>query len=397
MKPDLPPPSPLDFHPTIFDFPQENRFKLPNGRMVERVSADPQKLEEYCQAKFGKSWPSIRCDAEVDLASRLIAITDRMTALEAFLQKGQPPETLIEAYDDIDDALCAAYGDGSLKALVLMGHLSLTIGGKFPPLQKPGIGIGSIRAAADLGYIAAYCFLGDHLLKDGRADEAVMAYQQGAEKGCSACLYQLGQFTERGVGGIVQSDRAAFDFYLQAAEKNYPPADVALAKLWLCSPQLPQPANLEAVLKERVEMRCEGAEMTLAELYLRTSSSSESKRKVLSLYRCAAAYGDAEAQIQLAKLLAGKEPGVLDVQIDTEEAERWYMRVRDSEFVSPALKAHACLELGHLFMKQGIYDAATHHFYGASSTCSEAVELQKICEMKAEAQSQQWQQEGDIE
>ncbi|HFL2189465.1 TPA: hypothetical protein ACG3DQ_004532, partial [Pseudomonas putida] len=358
--------------------------------MVELVSSDPEKLEEYCQAKFGKSWLSIRCDAEQDLATRLIVIADRIPPLEALLIKGQPPETLVEAYDDIDEALLGAYGDGSLKAVVLMGHLS-TIGSKFPPLAKPGAGIVSFQAAADMGYIAAYCFLGDHLLKEGRAVEAATAYQQGAQKGCSACLYQLGQFTERGVGGLVQSDRAAFDLYLQAAEGNYPPADVAMAKLWLRSPQqLPKPSNLGAVLRERVEMSCDGAEVTLAELYLHFDNSAQTMREVLSLYRCAAAYGDVEAQMKLARLLAGIESAVqgalaLNLQVDADEAEKWYLRVCGSQYASRAQVARANFELGQLFISNGKYAQAAGHFQRACNYVPEAVNQQLKCERYAEA------------
>ncbi|PVZ42585.1 tetratricopeptide repeat protein [Pseudomonas sp. CC120222-01a] len=386
MKPDFPPVSPLDFHPIILDSFQENRLKLPNGCMVEQVASDPEKLDEYCLAAFGKSWLRVRCDAEVELSSRLIEITDRMAPLEVLLRKGQPPETLIQAYDDIWEALEKAHSDGSLKALVLMGHLSLRIGSKFPPLANPRAGDEAFLMAADLGYIAAYCSLGDYLLEEGRADEAATMYQQGAQKGCSACLYQLGQFTERGVGGLAQSDSAAFDFYLQAAEQNYPPADVAMATLWLRSPLQPlQPTRLETVLKERVEMRCDGAEMALAGLYLHTNSSNGTKRKVISLYRCAAAYGDVDAQMKLARLLAGNEFGVLDVQVDLREAERWYLRVCGSEYASPGLAAKAKLELAHLYMSQGKFSEAAHHFFGVSKVFPEAAELQAKCERFAEA------------
>jgi TPR repeat protein len=386
MKPDLPPPSPLAFHPTILDATQENRLKLPNGRMVELVSSDPEKLEEYCQANFGKSWPNIRCDAEVELATRLCEITDRMAPLEALLQKGQPPETLIAAYGDIWDGLEKAYGDGSLKALLLMGHLSLTIGENFPPLAKPGAGLATVQMAIDLGYVAAYCYLGDHFLKEGRAQEATEAYQQGAEKGCRACLYQLGHFAERGVGGVARSDRAAFDLYLQAAEGNYPPADVAMAKLWLQHPhKLLQPENMTAVLRACVEMRCDGAEMVLADAYLRSDSSSETKRRVMSLYRCAAAYGDVDAQMKLARLLAGKDLGVLDVQVDSEEAERWYLCVCGSEYTSPAQAARANFELAQLFMSNGKYIQAAGHFHRASGYVPEAEYQQLKCERYGEA------------
>ncbi|MBH3389421.1 sel1 repeat family protein [Pseudomonas putida] len=391
MKPDLPSASPLAFHPTILDTPQENRLKLPNGRMVELVSADPEKLEEYCQEKFGRSWPSIRWDAKVDLATRLIAITDRMAPLEALLQKGQPPETLIEAYDDINDALLGAYGDGSLKALMLMGQLS-TLGSKFPPLAKPGAGIGNFQAAADMGYIAAYCFLGDHLLKQGRAVEAATAYQQGAQKGCGACLYQLGQLTERGVGGLVQSDRAAFDLYADAINWNYPPAWVAIARLWLRSPRkLPRPEQVVQMLEECVQMECEGAAMVLAEISLCHNRTSYTKRAVMTLYRCAAVEGDIEAQLKLASLLADEGACEMGVEPDYEEASCWYLRVCKSENASPAQAARAHLEIGHLLMEKDKYDQAAHHFSFASCTYLEAVELQHICEKKA-ANLSRWQQ-----
>lgn len=334
---------------------------------------------------------NIRCDAEQDLATRLIVIADRIPPLEALLRKGQPPETLVEAYDDIDDALLGAYGDGSLKAVVLMGHLS-TIGSKFPPLAKPGAGIGSFQAAADMGYIAAYCFLGDYLLKEGRAVEAATAYQQGAQKGCSACLYQLGQFTERGVGGLAQSDRAAFDLYADAINGNYPPAWVAIARLWLKrSGKLPRPEHVVQMLKECVEMKCEGAAMALAEVSLGHNYSSYTKRAVMTLYRCAAVDDDIEAQLKLASLLADEGAYEIGIEPDFDEASCWYLRICKSENASPAQAAQAHLEIGHLLMEKDKYEQAAHHFSMASPTYLEAAELQHICESKAD-HLRRWQQ-----
>lgn len=298
MKPDLPLVSPLSYHPTIFETPLESRLKLPDGCMAGQVSSDLTELDDYCQSKFSKTWSSLRCEALQDLATRMGAINGRISALEVLLRKGQSADTLIEVYDDLYEALAVAYADGSLNALIVIGKLCLTIGANFPPLGRSGKGIEAVKMAAELGNVAAYCFLGDYFLKEGRAQEAVTAYQSGVEKGCSACAYQIGQFAERGVGGIFKSGRVAYDHYLRAARDNYPPAQVAMAQLWLKrSEQLPMPANLVEMLKDCIEMRCERAEITLAEFYLCTDSSADEKGKVLSLYRCAAVDGDVEAQL----------------------------------------------------------------------------------------------------
>jgi TPR repeat protein len=159
-----------------------------------------------------------------------------------------------------------------------------------------------------------------------------------------------------------------------------------MAKLWLQHPhKLLQPENMTAVLRACVEMRCDGAEMVLADAYLRSDSSSETKRRVMSLYRCAAAYGDVDAQMKLARLLAGKDLGVLDVQVDSEEAERWYLCVCGSEYTSPAQAARANFELAQLFMSNGKYIQAAGHFHRASGYVPEAEYQQLKCERYGEA------------
>lgn len=389
MKPDLPPVSPLSYHPTIFETPLESRLKLPDGRMAGQVSSDLAVLDDYCQSQFNKTWSFLRCEALQDLATRVEAINGRISALEDLLRKGQSAETLVEVYDDLYEALAAAYADGSLNALIGIGKLCLTIGAPFPPLGSSEKGVEAVKMAAELGNIAAYCFLGDFFLKEGRVQEAAAAYQSGVEEGCSACAYQLGQFAERGVGGVVKNDRAALDYYFRAARDNYPPAQVALARLWLKRSELfPMPANLVEMLKDCIEMRCESAEMTLAGFYLRPDSSPDAKGTVLSLYRCAAVDGDVEAQLKLASLLAGNGTAEVDVQPDAEEAARWYRRICGDDNATLIQQAMAHLELAHLLMKQGKYDKAVLHYFGASHLYPEAVELQNACERRVEARYQ---------
>ena len=113
-------------------------------------------------------------------------------------------------------------------------------------------------------------------------------------------------------------------------------------------------------------------------------------REVLSLYRCAAAYGDVEAQMKLARLLAGIESAVqgalaLNLQVDADEAEKWYLRVCGSQYASRAQVARSNFELGQLFIRNGKYAQAAGHFQRACNYVPEAVNQQLKCERYAEA------------
>ncbi|UDU79070.1 hypothetical protein [Pseudomonas sp. HN2-3] len=376
MKPDLPPVSPIAFHPMNTETPLQSRLKLPDGTMVGQVCPDPAKLDDYCQSKFGRSWRSIEWFCLRSLATRIEALRGRLSPLEALIKQGQSAESIDAVTDDIWEALGAAYSDGSTAALILISKFSLAKG--------TGSMEGAIMAA-DLGNVAAYCFLGDHYLSKEQVEQAAAAYQQGMAKGCSACEYQLGQFAERGVGGQLKSVRAAFDHYAEATMGNYPPAWVAIARLWLSDPgELPRPERLVEKLKECIEMRCEGAATALAEIYLAHDQSSDTKRMVMSLYRGAAVGGDIETQLKLASLLEGEGASEMEIEPDPEEALRWYERVYSSENASPAQAILAHLKLGHLFMGKNQYDPAAHHFSFVSKTYPEAVELRKICKEKGE-------------
>ncbi|NQD75331.1 hypothetical protein LOY42_13590 [Pseudomonas sp. B21-023] len=376
MKPDLPPVSPIAFHPMNTEPPLQGRLKLPDGRMVSQACPNPANLDDYCQSKFGRSWRSIERDCLRSLANRIEALRGRFLPLEALINQGQFVESLDALSGDIWESLGAAYSDGSSAALILISKLSLITG------------TGSMEGAmmaADLGNVAAYCFLGDHYLSKEQVEQAAAAYQQGMAKGCSACEYQLGQFAERGVGGQLKSVRVAFDHYAEATMGNYPPAWVAIARLWLSDPgELPRHERLVEMLKECVEMRCEGAATALAEIYLAYDQSSYTKRMVMSLYRGAAVEGDIETQLKLASLLAGEGASEMEIEPDPEEALRWYERVYSSENASPAQAILAHLKLGYLFMGKNQYDRAAHHFAFASDTDLEAAELQRICEEKGE-------------
>lgn len=386
MKLDLPPVSPLAFHPSQFEYPLESRLKLPDGRMVGQVCPDLEELDEYCRANYGDHWWSLRCHALQDLAARLAAISGRIPALHALLRAGQPAETLKDAYDDIHDSLMSAYSDGSLQALLLAGKLSLEVGEHFPPLATAGTGIETIEMSAQLGNAAAYCVLGDYYLCERRVEAALGEYQKGAAVQCSACIYQLGQLAECGLVST-DSGRSAYDFYLIALEENYPPATVALAKAWVKNPnEHSRPSNLVQALIDCVDMRCERAELTLAEVYTINGRSSEVMKTVLSLIRCAAVYGDVEAQLKLAGFLSGSGAGELNIQEDVEEAERWYLRVCGADGASLDQKAQASCELAHLFMRRGKFNQAAHHFFRASTVYPEAAALQEKCERFVEAQ-----------
>lgn len=384
MKPDLPPVSPFKFPPLNLDQPLESRLKLPDGSMVKEGYRDPDCFDIHCQSRFGRNWFSIRAECIEHLEARLGAISVRIKTLETLLKQGQPPESLLTAYDDIYEQLEMVYADGSLGALVMISKLYL-VGAQFPPLATPGGGLKAAVMAAEFGYVSVYSFLGDYHLGEGRAYEAAEAYESGAYKGCSVCKYQLAQFAERGVGGQLKSVRAAFDLYAEATMGNYPPAWVAMARLWLRNPgEMPRPEHLVGMLKECVEMRCEGAATALAEIYLAHDHSSDTKRVVMSLYRCAAVGGDIEAQLKLASLLAGEGAREMEIKLDPEEALWWYERVYDSENASPDQAVLAHLKLGHLFMAKDQYDRAAHHFAFASDTYLEAAELHRICEKKGE-------------
>lgn len=382
MKPDLPPVSPVKFPPLNFSQLLESRIRLPDGRMLKEVGGDPASLEGYCQCSFGRSWFDIRAEYVESLDARLGLISARITTLEVLLRQGQPAESLITAYDDICEQLDMAYADGSLEALVMMSKLSL-VGGRFPPLGTSGKGVEAAVMAAEFGYVSAYHFLGDYHLGEGRAYEAAGAYQKGSERGCIVCSYQLGQFAERGVGGITKSDRAAFNFYADVY-LFYPPAAVAIGQLCLRNmTEFSRPANLTLTLEIAVEMQCDGAAVVLAECYLLTQRTSYVKRKVMSLYRCAAVGGDIETQLKLASLLADEGAAEMEIEPDLEEAVWWYERVCCSESATPAQAIQARLGLGHLFMGKEQFDRAAHHFSFASDTDLEAAEIQHICEEKA--------------
>ncbi len=384
MKPGLPPVSPLNFPPLNLDQPLENRLKLPDGSVVNEGYRDPDWFDIVCQSRFGRKWFAIRAECVEHLEARLSAISARIKTLETLLQQGQDAESLLTAYDNIREQLEMVYADGSLGALVMMSKLSL-IGVRFPPLATPGRELEGAAMAAELGYVSAYIFLGDFHLGERRAYEAAGAYESGAYKGCSACKYQLGQFAERGVGGKLKSVRAAFDLYAEATMGNYPPAWVAIARLWLSNPgKLPRPMHLAEMLKDCVEMRCEGAATALAEYYLALGPSSDTKVVMMSLYRCAAVGGDIEAQLKLASLLAGDGAWEMEIMPDPEEALCWYERVYSSENASPEQVVLAHMKLGHLLMAMQQYDRAAHHFAFASDTHLEAAELQRICEEKGE-------------
>lgn len=384
MKPDLPPVSPLTFPPLNLDQPLESRLKLPDGSMVKEGYRDPDCFDIHCQSRFGRSWSSIRAECIEHLEARLGAISVRIKTLETLLKQGQPPESLLTAYDDIYEQLEMVYADGSLGALVMISKLYL-VGAQFPPLATPGGGLKAAVMAVEFGYVSAYSFLGDFYLAEGRVYEAADAYESGAYKGCSACKYQLGQFAERGVGGQLKTVRAAFDFYAEATMGNYPPAWVALARLWLRNPrELPRPEHLVEMLKDCVEMRCEGAATALAEYYLALGPSSDTKFLMISLYRCAAVGGDIEAQLKLASLLAGEGAWEMEIMPDPEEALCWYERVYSSENASPDQVVLAHMKLGHLLMAMQQYDRAAHHLAFASDTHLEAAELRQICEEKGE-------------
>ncbi|WP_409322632.1 hypothetical protein [Pseudomonas putida] len=386
MKPNLPPVSPLEFHPSQFESPLEGRLKLPDGRVVGEVCSDLAYVDEYCHANYGDSWWTLRCHALEDLAARLFAISGRIPALDALLRAGQPVETLSDAYNAIYDSLMSVYADGSLQALLMAGKLSLEVGERFPPLATSGKGVETIEMSAQLGNAAAYCVLGDHYLSGRRVDAAIREYEKGAALKCSACVYQLGQLAEH---GLISEDsgRSAYDFYLFASAENYPPATVALARLWLKNPnEHSRPPNLVQSLIDCAEMRCERAELTLAEVYVLDGRYAEVMKRVLSLTRCAAVYGEVEAQLKLAAFLSGGAAGELNIQADVEEAERWYLRALEADSASQDQKAQASFELAQLFMKCGKYDQAAHHFLGASSVYPEAAALQDKCERFAEAQ-----------
>ncbi|PVZ42586.1 hypothetical protein [Pseudomonas sp. CC120222-01a] len=280
MKPDLPPVSPRKFHPSLIETPVENRLNLPDGRMAEEISTDRQILAEYCQSYYGETWASLRCAALHDLSTRLGAIRERIPVFEELLDKGQPAISLRGVYDEMYQSLLALYAKGSLNALLVIAELQL-IGDRFPPLRNSGKEMDALRVAEDEGNIALYAFLGDHLLKEKRVEEAAVVYHRGTEMGCSACHYQLGQLAEWGVGEAPNSAEIAYAHYQQAARMNYPPASVALAKLLLTNTAtICQPISLVQNLEYAVELGCEGAAVMLNQILTRLRKTSDTPQSL---------------------------------------------------------------------------------------------------------------------
>lgn len=385
MKQELPPISPSQFHPICLDTTLDNSLKLPDGRRSGEVSTDPVELDVYCQAKFHKSWSALKCDAQIDLVTRLADIDARLPAFEELLRLGHSPATLGGAYREFVESLRELHHDGSLNALILIGKVEISIGRYFQLQDSEALGIEALLSAINLGSVAALSILGDHFLAQGKVAEAIAVYREGADQECSVCLYQLGRFTEQGVGAITVSEKAAFDLYRKASNYNYPPAAVAMVKLWLRSSEpLPLPDNPISIVRDALDIGCEGAAMVLAELYQCTDGVVDAPRKVASLYRCAAIDGDAAAQLRLASLLAGNELSKISIQQDTKEAIAWYRRILESKDSPPAIEGQARLELAQLLMWQQKYAEAAHHFSLAVEHCPEALKLKNVCELKAE-------------
>lgn len=385
MKPDLPQISPTQFHPIFVETTLDNRLKLPDGQRSGEVSTNPFELDVYCQSSFGKSWSIVKCDAQGDLVRRMADMNARLSAFKELLRHGQPAATLDGAYGEFVESLRELHNDGSLNALILIGKIEFSIGCYFQSQDTQSLGVEALRGAINLGSAAAFSILGDNFLVQGRVDEAIAVYREGAGKKCSVCLYQLGRFTEQGIGEFTISEKAAFDLYREASNYNYPPAAVAMVKLWLRSSEsLPLPENPISIVRNALNMGCEGAAMVLGELYQCTDSAVDISGKVASLYRCAAIDGDVAVQLRLANHLAGNELSKISIQQDNKEAIAWYRRILESGDSTAAIEGKARLELARLLMWQQKYVEAAHHFSIAAQYYPDVVKLQKICEFKAD-------------
>lgn len=84
------------------------------------------------------------------------------------------------------------------------------------------------RKSAEAGYAPAQVWLGDILDKAEEDEEAVVWYRKAAEQGDAAGEFGLGLMYGKGEG-VKQDESQAFRHFLKAAEKNYPPAMLAVA------------------------------------------------------------------------------------------------------------------------------------------------------------------------
>lgn len=381
MNHDFPSPSPTQFRPFQIDTPLYDRLLLPNGRRVGEISTDHEEINEYCLANFNESWHSLRFSALSVLADRLNEIQGRIPPLQALLEAGQPSDTLIPSFGHISEALQALANDGSIEALVILGMFQLSVGHHFMPGRGLSKGRKTIREAIRLGSTCGHVLLGDSYLEAGEAEKAAGAYTEGYNQGCSVCCYQLAKLHEKGAGPIPRDQLLAFKFYRCAHENNYPPAAVAMVRLWLRSAEiLPLPCDPTVLAEDAFASGCDGAGTLLAELYEVGDGARSNPLLAVSLYRCAAIQGDPEAQIKLADMLAGISHSDLPVAPDKNEAEQWYLRICGTSGLSSDLSSRAYFEMGKLLMWRRDYEGATHFFYKACQLgCAEASTLHRVC------------------
>jgi TPR repeat protein len=388
MKPELPPISPAQFRPTSYEVPLYDRLKLPNGLRVGEVTKDIARLELYCQSHFSLDWISVKYEAILALSDRVFHVENQLPALEALLAVGQPPDSLRSVFCQILETLDELVSDGSLNAQLLIGMAHFRIGRFFDPEHSESNGAEALHEAIRLGNKNGFFLLGDRYLVTGKVQEAIDTYREGSEQGCSVCSYQLAQLIECGAGSLTENVHAAFTLYRQAYEANFPPAGISMVRLWLRSTEpLPLPGEPTLIVSDLMDMGCKGATMLQAELHEYGAEGRYLPVSAISLYRCAAVQGDPAAQLKLASMLSGSYQGGLPISRDENEAIQWYERVCGLTDCPPSLLRQAHMELGSLLMWKKIYDVAASNFYIAVQLgVPDAVQLQRLCEERAERQ-----------
>tara|TARA_R110000824_G_C15077234_1_gene663985 strand:+ start:145 stop:900 length:756 start_codon:yes stop_codon:yes gene_type:complete len=107
----------------------------------------------------------------------------------------------------------------SLAALAAMLGLSFTLAGGVSADPLPGA-----QAAFDRG-LAAH--------RAGDVASAVAEWEAAAEDGHTGAAWLLGNLYDKGVGGVVQDDGKAYEYYLQAARGGQPEAAMRLGLIYL--------------------------------------------------------------------------------------------------------------------------------------------------------------------
>lgn len=169
----------------------------------------------------------------------------------------------------------------------------------------------AIEKAARLGYPEAETVIGwmheqGRLSDNGRPDttNALRWYEMAAEKNYPEALLSIGRFHYDGEAGFRRDYEMAAEYYARAANLGYPPAQVALANLYVEGRGVSR--NYEAAVQwmtRAAEVGYPEAQYELGQMYERGRGVRRDKTTAIAWYRRAGDQGHVEAADRLERLL----------------------------------------------------------------------------------------------